>query len=124
MKIVINQLIIILEIKKKRLFCSEHKENGMIDIIHVKTLCLYPDCDKQSSYNYENEILHIHCSEHKKDGMVDVRGKKCIYKNSCVHKPSFNFKNEEALHCSKHKLDSIVNIYLDFYLEIGCNVYL
>ena len=96
----------------------------MVDITHLKTLCLYPDCDKQSSYNYENETLPTHCLEHKKDDMVDIRGKKCIYKNGCVHKPSFNFENEEkALYCSKHKLDSMVNIYLDFCLEIGCNVY-
>ena len=37
----------------KRLYCKEHKLDGMVDVKSKK--CLEPDCNTRPVYNYKNE---------------------------------------------------------------------
>ncbi len=36
--------------EKGGLYCSQHKQEGMIDIKHKR--CMHPDCPKRPSFNY------------------------------------------------------------------------
>lgn len=36
--------------EKGGLYCSQHKQDGMIDIKHKR--CMFPDCTKRPSFNY------------------------------------------------------------------------
>jgi hypothetical protein len=61
----------------KALYCSVHKLEGMVDVIH-KT-CIHEGCKKYPSYNKEGETKALYCSVHKLEGMVDVINKTCIH---------------------------------------------
>ena len=69
----------------KGLYCSNHKKEGMVDVIH-KT-CL--ECNKLPSYNSYGESKALYCTTHKKNKMVNVIHKTCI---DCNKLPSFNNK--------------------------------
>jgi hypothetical protein len=58
--------------------------------------CKFENCDKYSSFNYQNEKSGMYCFKHKLDDMVDVKHKKCNsdfchirgngkYDNYCTH---------------------------------------
>jgi hypothetical protein len=88
----------------KRLYCSEHKKEGMVDVNNKKCL----ECKKQPKFNKEGETRGLYCSEHKKDGMVDVKNKTCL---DCKKQPAFNKEGETtALYCSEHKTDGMVDV--------------
>lgn len=100
--------------ESRRLYCSEHKLDGMINV--TGKTCL--NCDKESSYNYKGETRRLYCSEHKLDGMINITGKKCLM---CDKQPVFNFKGEsKRLYCSEHKLDGMINVTEKTCLE--CNI--
>ena len=58
------------------LYCSKHKLENMIDLVH--TTCLYINCKTQPNFNYEHEKKPLYCSKHKLDGMVDIKNTKCL----------------------------------------------
>jgi Holliday junction resolvase len=75
----------------------------------VKT-CIFENCKKIPSFNYENEKQAIYCSEHKKENMIDVKHKTCIFEN-CKKIPSFNYENEkQAIYCSEHKKENMIDV--------------
>jgi hypothetical protein len=63
--------------EKSALFCSEHKENGMIDVTHKFNICFYDGCETRPTYNYEGETKGLYCVKHKKVNMINVLIKKC-----------------------------------------------
>ena len=86
------------------LYCSAHKKEGMLDVIH-KT-CL--ECKKQPYFNKQGETRGLYCSAHKKEGMVDVKNKTCL---ECKKRPLFNKEYEtNALYCATHKKEEMVNV--------------
>ena len=88
-------------INMKRMYCSKHKLDGMIDLKHK--LCEYEFCKKIPCYNYKNEKKGKYCKIHKTDGMINVSGNKCL---NCDTIAVFNFKGlKKGIYCSKHKLD-------------------
>ena len=92
----------------KALFCSEHKSEGMVNVIS-KT-CIHPDCKKQPVYNIEGETNGLYCSSHKLEGMVNVKSKTCIHPD-CKKQPVYNIEGEtNGLYCSSHKLEGMVNV--------------
>lgn len=63
--------------EKYGIFCSEHKELGMIDVIHKFDICLYDDCKTRPNFNYKGENKGLYCVKHKKENMINVIMKKC-----------------------------------------------
>lgn len=62
--------------KKEKLFCSDHKKDGMIYL--NKKLCISQDCNKNASFNYFGEKRKLFCSEHKKEGRNDNFNRKIL----------------------------------------------
>ena len=60
---------------KNALYCSEHKLEGMINVVSKR--CLHEGCSTQSSCNFEGKKA-LYCSKHKLEGMIDVVSKRCI----------------------------------------------
>lgn len=94
--------------EKKRLYCSLHKLQGMID---VKTKnCENYLCSSLPSFNYPNEQKYRFCSKHKLDGMVDIKSKKCEFVG-CKTVPIFNYEGLSiGKFCKLHKLDGMIDI--------------
>lgn len=89
----------------KRLFCSKHKEKGMVSLGNKKCL----ECLRIARYNYPDENCKLYCSDHKKENMVISNAKICIHEKclKCARWGWYNTVNEsvdEPLYCIKHKL--------------------
>ena len=84
----------------KRLYCNEHKLNGMINL--RKSKCL--ECNKFSSYNYEGEKKGIYCFDHKLEGMINVKAPKC---EKCNKIPTFGLSKDSITHCIEHKTEEM-----------------
>ena len=51
----------------KALYCSEHRENGMVNMKHKR--CIHEGCKTISIYNKEGLKKPLYCSKHKEYGM-------------------------------------------------------
>ena len=108
------------ETEDKPLYCSEHRKNGMVNLINKK--CLHPDCKVIPNYNYENETKSSYCASHKLSGMVNITSKRCLHPD-CNVQPNYNYENEtKSLYCAKHKLTEMVNITNKTCLHPDCKV--
>ena len=110
--------------EKKALYCSEHKLEGMVNVID-KIMCIHPGCKTRPTFNKEGEKKALYCSEHKLDGMVNVIKIMCIHEyengNMCKTQPNFNIPGEtKPLYCGKHKLDGMVDITHLKCIHPGC----
>ena len=61
--------------QKNGIYCNQHKIEGMTNVISKR--CIYPECKKQSGYNFDNEVKPIYCAEHKTNGMINVICRTC-----------------------------------------------
>lgn len=100
------------------LFCSEHRKDGMINIIDKH--CVYKDCLKYPVYNFIGSKLRLYCYEHKLDGMINIKDKKCIVKD-CKIRANFNFENESAKYCYEHRKDKMINVKSKKCKEYDCS---
>ena len=90
---------------RTRLYCGEHKKDGMINVASKR--CLH--CTKIPGYNYKG-CPSLYCKDHKRDGMIIVRCKLCQSKD-CKKQCTFNHKDEKIpIYCGDHKLEGMVNI--------------
>jgi hypothetical protein len=90
--------------QKKRLYCSLHKLDKMIDIVRRK--CIFTGCDKAASYG-DNDI-RLYCGDHKLSNMINLNSKYCII-NGCGKKANHNYKeNKTPIYCKEHRLISMV----------------
>jgi len=88
--------------EKQGIYCTTHKENGMIDVINRR--CSYEGCTIRPNYNYENKRLPLYCCHHKLDGMVDIKHKKCK-SEGCTIRPSYNYEGEKC-----HYIVHLINL--------------
>jgi len=103
----------------KRLYCSSHKLDEMINVIG--NTCLHPACKTRPSYNKEGERKPVYCFAHKMPEMVDVRNKTCVHPD-CKSRPNYNHAGEtKPLYCSEHKLDEMMDVTHKTCLHPGCN---
>jgi hypothetical protein len=73
--------------------------------------CIFDNCKKHPTYNFENENIPIYCFEHKVNNMIHIK-KICIYPN-CKNYPSYNFTGiKNGLYCKLHKHPEMINNYL------------
>ena len=54
----------------KREFCSQHKEEGMVDL--NSKICGHGGCTKRSSFGVASSTKKEFCAQHKKEGMVNL----------------------------------------------------
>ena len=78
--------------KTEKIYCFEHKLQGMIDI--VSKYCIHENCKIRPTFNYQNEKKPLYCFEHKLDEMVDIKSKRCIHQG-CKKQPTFNKQMQE-----------------------------
>ena len=53
------------------------------NIFMYKKYCIIANCEKNSSFNYENEKDPIYCNDHKLENMVNVK-KQDVDKYNCL----------------------------------------
>jgi hypothetical protein len=91
-----------------RLYCKEHKQEGMIDISHQT--CEFENCRVRPIFNYPNEPNGRFCAAHKMADMVDVINSRCEYID-CNLSPTYNFPGEKTRRfCANHHLSGMRNI--------------
>jgi hypothetical protein len=104
--------------EKKRLYCSSHKLEGMIDV--KNKICENNDCIKLPVFNYLNAQKPRFCNSHKLTGMVNVKDKTCEIDN-CTTIPIFNYANENcAIYCNIHKLTGMVDVKNKTCESVNC----
>jgi hypothetical protein len=84
------------------LFCSIHKEEGMIDLKNKSQRC--EKCSKYATYNLEGQKKARFCLEHKEDNMINVKNKRC---DKCDSIANFGFCAQLPVKCAKHKEDKM-----------------
>jgi hypothetical protein len=113
-----KQPVFNLEGNKKALYCSEHKKNGMIDVINKR--CIHEGCSKRPLFNVFGETTSLYCLAHKLQGMVDVEHKSCVHEG-CNKRPNYNVSGEvKGLYCSAHKLQGMIDIMNKPCKSDGC----
>jgi len=104
--------------ENKRLYCSVHKLDGMIDIKNKN--CIHIGCNKRPSYNKKGEKSRLYCFEHKLDGMINIGSKICIHEGCKIY-PLFNKNGEKIpLYCLEHKLEGMVDVINKKCIHPGC----
>ncbi len=102
----------------KQLYCSDHKEDEMIDVKNKR--CIEDNCTKRPTFNVEGETKALYCSKHKDDDMIDVISKRCIEDN-CTKIPTYNKQGEtKALYCLEHKKDRMIDVISKRCIEDNC----
>jgi hypothetical protein len=91
---------------KNRLYCSKHKQEGMVDVVH--DMCQENDCGLRAGFNFKGKKGGIYCETHKKENMINVVDKKCL---ECDLRPGFNFKGKKGgIYCETHKKENMINV--------------
>ena len=92
----------------KRLYCSIHKKQDMINI--GKHTCLEVGCKVTPSFNFEGETKRLYCTRHKKNNMINLDKPICL-EDGCKITSHFNFEGEtKRLYCSIHKKNNMMNV--------------
>ena len=91
---------------RNRRFCSEHKQEGMVNVRHRR--CEVEGCDRRPSFGAEDARARF-CSDHKQEGMQNVANKRCEMEG-CNKHPSFGDKGTTRRFCSKHKQEGMVYV--------------
>ena len=84
--------------KKKALYCSKHKLEGMMNVVSKR--CIHEGCNMHPSYNVEGEKKGLYCLKHKLEGMVDVVNKRC--RNSWCNTHATKKYENYCLPCYMH----------------------
>jgi hypothetical protein len=105
--------------KKGGLYCVEHKEKGMVDVVN-KT-CAYEGCYTRPIYNERGKKCGLYCVEHKEEGMVNVKDKTCAYEG-CDTRPYYNERGKKCgVYCFEHKKDGMVDVKNKKCAYEGCD---
>ena len=101
------------------IFCNDHKEEGMINVIQKN--CEHEGCTKQPCYNLPTEHFGKLCATHKTTHMVNVRERRCEY-DKCIRKPFYNLPFEtRGRFCKEHKKDDMIDVLSELCDHEDCN---
>jgi hypothetical protein len=107
--------------ERKRLYCIEHKENEMVDVVNKR--CKFEGCDSFAIYNTPGEKSGLFCIEHKTDDMDNVVSKRCKFKG-CNRHAIYNKQGEtKRLFCIEHKTDDMIDVVHKRCKSEGCDKY-
>jgi hypothetical protein len=108
------------EDSKGRLYCFNHKLDGMIS--KDNRVCKHENCKLRPNFNYENESKPIYCVNHKLDGMISKDNRVCKHEK-CKLRPNFNYENESnPIYCFNHKLEGMISKTNQKCEYEGCNI--
>ena len=63
------------------------------------------ECNKEASYNFEEETKRLYCKKHKLENMFNVVSQMCI-NDGCNKIAIYNVEfQKRPLYCKKHKLE-------------------
>ncbi len=104
-------------LKKNKIFCAEHKYEGMINLyVTKKCLGFNKQCNSIPSYGLKEDNLKkaLYCSKcynllPDKENYIDVIHRKCEDLN-CNKTPVFGYINEKPRFCKIHCLENMINI--------------
>ena len=106
---------------KKPIYCSKHKENGMINIESKR--CGFEGCNKVPAFNFEGTKIGMWCASHKEDGMINIFTLVCCFED-CKTQSSFNFEGiKKGIFCFRHKQDGMINVKADICMFEDCKVH-
>ena len=104
----------------KGLYCTQHKKEGMINVVNKK--CLEEGCMVEPCFNLPGQKKGLYCSTHKKEGMICVTVKTCAHEG-CKTIPNFNLPGQtKSLYCSEHKKEGMIRVTVKTCLHEGCMV--
>jgi hypothetical protein len=94
-----------------RLYCSEHKIVGMVNVKDRNRICKYDGCKKRPHYGNKDDKLPTYCVVHKKKIMSDITHKKCKH-DRCEKIATYGNKNTKIIsHCKQHSLKNMVDLW-------------
>ena len=104
---------------KKPMYCSKHKENGMINVESKR--CNFEGCNKVPAFNFEGTKTGLWCASHKENGMINIFTLLCRFEG-CKTQPSFNVEGEKkGIFCFQHKENGMINVEGKRCGFEGCN---
>jgi hypothetical protein len=93
-------------------FCSECKNDSMIDLKHKKCHC--GKC--QPTYNYK-DLIPKYCIECKQNNMIDVKHNLCHCRKA---RPTFNYEGLKPEYCSSCKTEQMIDVIEKRFCKL-CN---
>ena len=101
-----NKYAIFAFIGQKRSYCSEHRLEDMIDVLHKR--CQHHECMKQPYFAFDGNKPTF-CGSHRLQGMMNVHNKLCQM-NECTKHANFAFQGDKASFCMTHRIDGMINV--------------
>lgn len=90
------------------IYCDDHKELGMKDVV-TKKHCEHSDgCDKRAVFGLPGQ-RPSRCGKHALEGMENVVAKRCEH-SGCKKQPFFGFPGGRAIRCADHMLTTMENV--------------
>ena len=94
---------------KKGQFCSQHAEEGMVDVLHKR--CSHDGCTKRPIFGHEGTKKAQFCSQHAEEGMMDVHNRRCSH-DGCTKQPIFGHEStKKAQFCGQHAEEGMVDVH-------------
>lgn len=109
--------------QKKRLYCNEHKEPGMVNIKIDNRICI--TCKEQGeskrcSFNFPDEKKPKFCKAHSHPGMINLNSKNNKCKGCHKKQPCYGILGEKATHCSKCATNDMVDLVSNLCHNQNC----
>lgn len=94
--------------EKKRLFCSAHRAQGMVNLCNKQ--CAEAGCTVSPRFNLPNCTAGKYCNQHKQQGMINVTDRRCEFKG-CTKHPTYNYPGtHKRLYCAVHKMEGMTDM--------------
>lgn len=95
--------------KTSRLYCEDHKLEGMVPV-STKIECIHDGCTVTASYNYHGQKTRLYCTKHKKDGMIDLTKQPLLCRvDDCTNVAEYNLPTyKRPKYCDQHKTDGMI----------------
>ena len=111
--------------ERKRLFCKEHKEDGMMSV-NTGYICQKEDCLTVATYNLPSPmgrgLSPAYCKKHALPHMTDVKNRKCDV-DGCNIQLYYNLPGLNPSHCKKHALPAMIDVRSKICKSEGCNTH-
>lgn len=101
--------------------CASHREDGMVDIAHVKCLCHAQGCGKRANFAHPGGVAQF-CKDHMVGGMVDVNHSSCI-QPGCANRGTYRFLNQDVsgMYCREHAKPGMIMLDRRLCQHDGCD---
>lgn len=91
---------------RRRQFCAQHAEDGMIDVCSKR--CIFEGCSKHPTFGVAGSRKREFCSKHAGQGMMDLKlMKRCEY-IGCSKHPSYGVEGGKREFCAEHAEEGMV----------------